>query len=62
MSPLQRLAEAMAELAETANDAELEGALGLCLGFSDMAMHELNIDPDPGEPERTEQVPIRRLN
>ena len=62
MSPLERLAETLTELAETGNDADLEGALGLCLGFSDMVMHELNIDPDLRERERTEQDPIRRLN
>jgi hypothetical protein len=65
MSPLQRLADALSELAETGNDAELEEALGLCLGFADIVMPEPNIDEafaELRERSETKISPVRRIN
>jgi hypothetical protein len=62
MSPIQQLAEAFAVLAEKGTDTELECALGLCLGFSDMIIRELNMDAEQQELDRTGQNPIQRLN
>ena len=44
MSPLQQLAGAFAELAQTGNDDELISALDLCLGFADKIVHDCNVD------------------
>ena len=64
MSPLDRLAEAFAELAETGNDVELEKALGLCLGFADTIVPEPDIDEAFAElPERSGiKSPARQIN
>jgi hypothetical protein len=65
VSPLQRLADAFAELAETGNDAELEKALDLCLEFADTVMPEPNIDEafaELRERNGTKRNPVRRIN
>jgi hypothetical protein len=65
VKPLQRLAKAFAELAETGNDAELEKALDMCLSFADTLGREPNIDETFAElPEcgGTTSNPVRRLN
>ena len=64
MALLQQLAETFAQLAETGNDAELEEALDLCLGFTDRLMRERNDEPlaELSESGSTQKNPIRWLN
>jgi hypothetical protein len=65
MSPLQRLADALAELAETGDAAELAKALGLCLGFADTIMREADIDEafaEGRERSETKTSAVRRIS
>jgi hypothetical protein len=70
---LRRLAVLFAELAEAADDIELDRALGLCLGFADRLIRDRAIDETPASLprgcERTETLasrpkrsPLGRLN
>jgi hypothetical protein len=65
VNPLQRLADVLAELAQTGNDAELEEALGLCLVFADIVMPEPNIDElfaELRERSETKTSAVRRIH
>jgi hypothetical protein len=52
VSPLEKLSEVLAKLADTGDDIELKTALMLCRGFADRIVRNRDIEPQGSLAER----------